>query len=129
VVHEDVAGMTGGELPGGSWLSPSHTVNSLGAYEAGMLKKQPWVSKMFWQKSGDVIVGSQALKQNSLPPTKLLQLLTWRMVVLSLEEGKLLEKTRPPSGFPARSAPWGSSSPPASVVSRPMPVWFMRPVS
>jgi hypothetical protein len=48
VVHEEVAGITG-LLPGGSWLSPSQDVNRPGAYEAGILKKQPWVSKMFWQ--------------------------------------------------------------------------------
>jgi hypothetical protein len=46
VVQEDVAGMTG-ELPGGSWLSPKHARNTLGVYAAGMLKKQPCVSKMF----------------------------------------------------------------------------------
>ena len=43
VVQELVAGMTG-LPPGGFWLSPSQTENSLGAYDAGILKLQPCVS-------------------------------------------------------------------------------------
>jgi len=48
---------------------------------------------------------SQALKQNWLLPTKLDQFLTWVNVELFLAVGKLFEKTRPPSGFPKKSAP------------------------
>jgi len=46
VVQELVAGITG-LPPGGFWLSPSQTENSLGLYDAGILKLQPCVSKMF----------------------------------------------------------------------------------
>ena len=49
---------------------------------------------------------SQALKQNASLPTKLDQFFTCVKVVLSLVAvGRLLEKTRPPKGFPAKSAP------------------------
>jgi hypothetical protein len=44
VVHEEVAGMTAGEAPGGAWLSPRQERNTPGAYAAGMLKPQPCVS-------------------------------------------------------------------------------------
>jgi len=43
VVQELVAGITGA-TPGGFWLSPSQTKNSLGVYDAGILKAQPCVS-------------------------------------------------------------------------------------
>jgi hypothetical protein len=44
VVHEEVAGITGGEAPGGAWLSLRQDRNTPGAYAAGMLKLQPSVS-------------------------------------------------------------------------------------
>jgi hypothetical protein len=43
VVQELVAGIAGAP-PGGFWLSPSQTKNSLGVYDAGILKAQPCVS-------------------------------------------------------------------------------------
>jgi len=43
VVQELVAGITGSP-PGAFWFSPSQTVNSLGLYDAGILKPQPCVS-------------------------------------------------------------------------------------
>ena len=47
VVQDEVAGMTGGELPGGgSWLSLRQDENSLGLYAAGMLNALPWVSNL-----------------------------------------------------------------------------------
>jgi hypothetical protein len=49
VVQDEVAGMTAGELPGGSWLSPRQDENSPGLYAAGMLNAQPWVSNLFSQ--------------------------------------------------------------------------------
>jgi len=48
VVQDEVAGMTG-LPPGGAWFSPRHEVNSLGAYEAGMLNEQPCVSNTLLQ--------------------------------------------------------------------------------
>jgi hypothetical protein len=46
VEQELVAGIAGAP-PGGFWLSPSQTENSSGLYDAGILKEQPCVSKMF----------------------------------------------------------------------------------
>jgi uncharacterized membrane protein len=43
----------------------------LGVYAAGMLSLHPTVSYIFWQKSGEVTVGSQALMQNVLLPMNL----------------------------------------------------------
>jgi hypothetical protein len=51
------------------------------------------------------------------------------MVFPSGESLVPFEKTTPPKGLPWRSAPCGSSSPPESAGSKPIPGLLMNPVT
>jgi hypothetical protein len=74
VEQSELEGATGlGATPGGAWLSLAQDSKTLLRALEGALKLHPWVSKMLLQNSRPLgLAGSHALRQNALPPLKLM---------------------------------------------------------